>query len=123
MLVERNRSVQEARKDPGKSRQNVFSNLQVRKPSELQTSVSVRRSRLRHLSLLRICYCSEFVPVWKGGVPVWKSLFRASMAATTYVPVCQAFFLSRPFYECVSSMLNSHWQKLLQVMANLKLSF
>lgn len=39
MLVERNRSVQEARKDPGKSRQNVFSNLQVRKPSELQTSV------------------------------------------------------------------------------------
>ena len=99
----------EAREDlGGGKRQNVFSNLPVPKPSGLQTSVSVRRSRLCHLSLFRICYCSELL---------W-SLFGNHCSGKAWlplyiVPVGQAFFLSYPFYECVFSMLNSQWQKLL----------
>lgn len=98
----------EAREDPGKRRQNVFSNLQVSKPSELQTSV--RRSRLCHLSILWTCYCSELLESWFG-----NRMFGESM--TVYiVQKCQAFLLF-PFHtlstNVVFSMLHLHWQNLL----------
>lgn len=66
----------EARKDPGKRRQNVFLNLQVLKPSELQTSVSVRMSRLRHPS--------ESVTAVGCWHPCLEIAVRESMAAASY---------------------------------------
>lgn len=66
----------EARKDPGKRRQNAFLNVQVLKSSELQTSVSVRTSRLRHpfQSVTAVGY-------WR---PCLEIAVRGSMAAARY---------------------------------------
>lgn len=53
----------EARKDPGKRRQNAFLNLQVLKSSELQTSVS---EDIKIASSLSICYCSGLLASLSG---------------------------------------------------------
>lgn len=103
----------EVRKDHGKRWQNILSNLQVPKPSELQSSVSALRSRLCHFSLLWFCYCSELLGSLFGNHCSGKAWLPLYIVPMYIVAVWQAFFLSYPFCECVFSMLNSHWQKLI----------